>query len=139
MMIQITPTLFISADELIYTYIHSSGPGGQNVNKVATSVQLRFDVEHSPYLATEVKARLIRLAGRKINREGLLFIEAKRFRSQVQNRSDAEKRLKNLIIKALVKPKNRRPTKRTKASQEKRIKEKKSKGKIKSFREATWE
>jgi ribosome-associated protein len=135
-MLQITPNLSISEDELIVTFIRASGPGGQNINKVATAVQLRFNVLKSPSLTEEVKTRLAKLAGSKMTKDGELVIEAKRFRVQEQNRADAELRLMALIRKALVRPKRRRPTRPTAASQARRIDAKKRKGKIKHLRQS---
>jgi ribosome-associated protein len=134
-MLQITPTLSIPDDELTCTFIRASGPGGQNVNKVASAVQLRFDVQNSPSLTEEIKARLIKLAGNKMTQDGVLVIEAKRYRSQEQNRSNAEQRLVAFIQKALVKPKRRRLTRPTAASQVRRIESKKRKGKTKRLRQ----
>jgi ribosome-associated protein len=85
-MLQITPNLSISEDELTVTFIRASGPGGQNINKVATAVQLRFDLHASPSLPEDVKSRLVKLAGSKVTQDGVLVIEAKRYRSQEQNR-----------------------------------------------------
>jgi ribosome-associated protein len=137
MMVEISPTLSIPENEFTYIFIRSSGPGGQNVNKVSTSVQLRFDVGNSQFLTDEMKARLFESAGRKINRSGILVIEAKRFRTQEQNRSAAESRLVTLIQNALVKLKKRYPTHPTKASQERRFKQKKLISRIKSLRRST--
>jgi len=133
-MLQITPTLSIPDDELTCTFIRASGPGGQNVNKVATAVQLRFNVWNSPSLTEEVKARLAKLAGKKMTQDGVLVIEAKRYRSQEQNRSDAEQRLAVLIQKAQVKPKRRRPTKPSAGSQARRVHKKKLHGETKRQR-----
>ena len=133
----ITPTLSIPTDELSCTYVRASGPGGQNVNKVSTAAQLRFDVRNSPSLTEEVKTRIIKLAGNKITQEGVLVIEAKRHRSQEQNRIDAESRLVTLILKALVRPKKRWPTKPSAASQARRVESKKRKGKAKRLRQST--
>jgi ribosome-associated protein len=138
-MLHITPTLSIPDDELTCTFIRASGPGGQNVNKVATAVQLRFDVLNSPSLIEEVKARLVKVAGNKMTQDGVLVIEAKRYRAQEQNRSDAELRLAALIQKALVRPKRRWSTRPTAASQARRIESKKRKGKIKRLRQSTSE
>ena len=135
-MLQITPSLAIPENELTFTFVHSSGPGGQNVNKVATAVQLRFDVQNSPSLPNEVKTALIRLAGRRIASGGVLVIEAKRHRGQEQNRLEAQGRLVTLIQKALVRPKRRRPTKSTLASQVKRIESKKRRGATKHIRQS---
>lgn len=132
-MLEITPTFQIDERELQFDYIRASGPGGQNVNKAATAVQLRFDVNNSS-LPEEAKARLTRLAGKRITSEGILLIEAKRFRTQEQNREDALQRFVGLVRKSLVQPKARRKTKPTKASKEARLKAKKRKGDIKRLR-----
>lgn len=132
---EITPSLQIDERELQIDFIRSSGPGGQNVNKVATAVQLRFDVNNSA-LPEEVKARLIHLAGKRITNEGVLLIEAKRFRTQEQNREDAIQRFVELVRKSLVKPKARKKTKPTAAAKAQRLKEKKRKGEIKKLRQS---
>ena len=134
-MIVITPSLQIDEREVQIEFIRASGPGGQNVNKVATAVQLRFDVRAAS-LPEEVKARLIHLAGKRMTSEGVLLIEAKRFRTQEQNREDAIQRFTELVRKSLVKPKARRKTKPTAASREERLKEKKRKGEIKKMRQS---
>jgi ribosome-associated protein len=132
-MIEITPFIQIHENELGFEYIRASGPGGQNVNKVATAVQLRFDVRASS-LPEDVKVRLTRLAGRRMTMEGVLVIEAKRFRTQEQNRFDATERLVDLVKKAVEKPKHRRKTKPTAASQEKRLRTKKQRSQVKQIR-----
>jgi ribosome-associated protein len=114
-MITITPTIAIRENEIKLDFIRSSGPGGQNVNKVATAVQLRFDVKNSPSLSHEVRSRLVRLAGRKITEHGILIIQAGRFRKQERNRQDAIDRLKKLIRKASEKPNIRIKTKPNRA------------------------
>lgn len=134
-MIQITPSIQIRSNELHFDYIRASGPGGQNVNKVATAVQLRFDARASS-LPEEVKARLIRLAGKRVTDDGVLLIEAKQLRTQEQNREDAIQRLIALIRRASVKPKARKKTKPTKASKEKRLQSKKRRGEIKKVRQS---
>lgn len=134
-MIEITPSLQIDERDLQIDFVRSSGPGGQNVNKVATAVQLRFDVRTSS-LPEEVKARLIRLAGNRITSEGVLLIEAKRFRTQEQNREDAIQRFVELVLKSLVKPKARKKTRPTQASKEQRLQEKKKRGEIKKIRQS---
>jgi ribosome-associated protein len=134
-MLEITPSLHIDERELQIDFIRASGPGGQNVNKVATAVQLRFDV-HASSLPSEVKARLIHLAGKRITSEGELLIEAKRFRTQEKNRGDALQRFAELVRKSLVAPKARKKTKPTASSKEERLKEKKRKGEIKKLRQS---
>jgi ribosome-associated protein len=133
-MLEITPTIFLDEKELTYEFIRASGPGGQNVNKVATAVQLRFDVSRSPSLPPDVKERLVRLAGSRITSGGILVIEAKRFRTQEQNRVDAQDRLVTLIQKAVIKPKDRRPTRPGASARAKRVDLKKRRGTIKKLR-----
>jgi ribosome-associated protein len=133
-MIRINHQISIEESELVFSFIRSSGPGGQNVNKVATAVQLRFDVLHSPSLTEEVKSRLIRLAGKRMTLDGVLLIEARRFRTQEKNKQDAIERLTKLILKAAIKPKKRIHTLPNRSSREKRLKEKKKKGEIKKYR-----
>jgi len=134
-MIEITPSLQIDERELQIDFIRASGPGGQNLNKVATAVQLRFDVRGSS-LAEEVKARLMHLAGKRMTGDGVLLIEAKRFRTQEKNREDAIQRFVELVRKSLIEPKARRKTKPTATSREERLKEKKRKGEIKKLRQS---
>ena len=131
---EIKPGLSIPDSELSISFIRSSGPGGQNVNKVATAAQLRYDVRNSPALPVEVKERLAKLAGYRMTQDGILVIEAKRYRTQEQNRADALLRLTDLIQKALVRPKRRRFTRPTAASRERRVVEKKKRGAIKLTR-----
>ena len=133
-MIQITPALAIDENEIKMEFIRSSGPGGQNVNKVATAVQLRFDAARSPSLPDEVRERLIRLAGKKVTAEGILIINARRYRTQERNRQDAIDRLVALIRKATIKPKRRRKTKPTLASKQRRRENKRRKSEIKRLR-----
>lgn len=107
-MIEVSPTIKIDESEIQFDFIRASGPGGQNVNKVSTSVQLRWNVRASSALAPDVKERLIRLAGSRVTEEGILIIEAKRFRSQEKNKEDALKRLATLVQQALLVPKTRK-------------------------------
>ncbi|MGD2270712.1 MAG: alternative ribosome rescue aminoacyl-tRNA hydrolase ArfB [Desulfobacterales bacterium] len=133
-MIHITPEIKISEKEIKLDFIHAAGPGGQNVNKVATAVQLRFDVKNAPLLPDNVRKRLIRLAGRRITEDGILVIQAKRFRSQERNRQDARQRLVKLIRMACEQPKTRRKTKPTRASKERLLAAKRHRGQIKRLR-----
>jgi ribosome-associated protein len=140
--IEITPSVKIEESELQLDFVRASGPGGQNVNKVATSVQLRFDVRSSPSLEADVKERLIKLAGSRVTENGVLIIEAKRYRTQEQNRLDAIQRLVVLIQKALEKPKLRKKTRPSITSSAARVDEKKRRGAVKRTRKYTsqdWE
>jgi len=134
-MLHITRNIAINENEITFSFIRSSGPGGQNVNKVATAAQLRFDVKNSPSLSEAVKKRLIRLGGSRITDDGVLTITAQRFRTQERNRIDGLERLTALIRKAATPPKPRRKTRPPKKSIEKRIQDKKSRSKIKKLRQ----
>jgi ribosome-associated protein len=133
-MIQINSRLAIGENEIEESFIRASGPGGQNVNKVSSAVQLRFDVLHSPTLPKEVRVRLIRLAGRKMTRDGVLVITAQRHRSQDHNRKDALERLVDMIRLAAIRPTLRKPTTPTRASRHKRLAVKKLRGNVKKLR-----
>src|SRR5216684_6751662 len=135
-MIRINDHIAIDDSEISESFIRSSGPGGQNVNKLATAVQLRFDVRHSPSLPHEVRARLERIAGRRLTRDGVLVITAQRHRTQERNRDDALTRLIDLIRRAAVPPTPRRPTRPTMASRARRLEGKKRRSGIKALRGA---
>jgi len=130
----ITDTIAIDEAELSETFVRSSGPGGQNVNKVSSAVQLRFDVRQSPSLPNEVAVRLMRLAGKRLTKEGVIVIIAQSHRQQERNRADARERLFDLIRQAAVRPVPRRATKVPKAQKQKRIEGKKHRSTIKSLR-----
>jgi ribosome-associated protein len=133
-MIRINDRIFIEERELKESFIRASGPGGQNVNKVSSAVQLRFDARHSPSLPNDVSVRLQRLAGNKLTRDGVIVISAVRHRSQDRNRAEARERLFELIREATIPPVPRRPTKPTKASKKRRLESKAHRSKIKNLR-----
>jgi ribosome-associated protein len=135
-MLQITDTLAIDDREFEERFVRASGPGGQNVNKVATAVQLRFDV-HASSLPDEVKTRLLSLSGSRMTTEGVLVIDAREHRTQAQNREAARARLVGLIEQATRRPKKRRPTRPGKAAKERRLTSKKQRGEIKEARGKT--
>jgi len=132
--IAVTPTITIDESELEERFVQASGPGGQNVNKVATAVQLRFDVANSPSLSDYVRGRLKTLAGRRMTREGILVIDARHHRTQERNREDARERLFELIRQAAERPKVRRPTRPTLASKKRRLEGKTKRAQIKKAR-----
>ena len=135
-MIVVTDLISVGDDEIELEYVQSSGPGGQNVNKVATAAQLRFNVRRSASLPEDVRQRLERLAGKRLTDEGILIIEARRYRSQEQNRQDAIDRLVVMIRKASEKPKPRKKTRPTAEAMQKRLDEKRRRGEIKRLRRA---
>ena len=125
---------FPPAAELEFRYVRASGPGGQNVNKVSTAVELRFDIAGSPSLSGDVKLRLRRIAGHRVNADGVLQIDARRFRTQEANRRDAVERLQELVRIASIKPKKRIATRPTRASKERRITRKRVRSGVKQRR-----
>jgi ribosome-associated protein len=133
-MIRVTDDIAIAESEISESFVRASGPGGQNVNKVASAVQLRFDVRKSPSLPEPVRQRLERLAGARLTKDGVVVISAERFRTQERNRQDALQRLLSLIRRAAEAPKPRRPTKPTKTSRERRLKEKAARSGLKRMR-----
>ncbi len=134
-MIEITENISIREDELQIEFVQSSGPGGQNVNKVASKAQLRFDT-HSASLPEEVRARLLHIARGRISEDGTLLIEARRYRTQEQNRADAIQRLVELLQKAAIAPKVRRKTRPTLASQQRRLDSKRRRAEVKRQRQS---
>src|SRR3954471_9764543 len=135
-MIRVTSSIAIDDDELDDSFVLVSGPGGQNVNKISSAVQLRFDVRRSPNLPNDVRARLERLAGSRLTRAGVLVIAAQRHRTQERNRQDARDRLIELIRRAAVAPAPRRATRPSSGARERRIQSKKRRGSIKDLRQA---
>ena len=135
-MIQITERIAIDEREIQEEFVRASGPGGQNVNKVATAVKLRFDVVKSPSLPEDTRQRLIRLAGKRMTEKGILVIDARRFRTQERNRQDAVKRLVTLIERASRIPKRRKKTGPSATSKQRRLDEKHHRGEIKKMRKA---
>lgn len=133
-MIRITPNIAIDENEVHQAFIRSSGPGGQKVNKTATAVQLRFDMRNSPSVPDDIRERLIVLAGERATTDGVLIIDARRFRTQEQNRQDAVQRLVELVRKAIAKPKTRRLTRPTPVSRKRRLQAKRRRGEIKRIR-----
>ena len=133
-MLHVTPTLTIPDVEIDERFVRASGPGGQNVNKVATAVQLRFDVSNSPSLEADVRARLMKIAGSRLTTDGVLVIDSREFRTQAQNREAARERLVELIRQATIKPKKRRKTRPSGASKLKRLESKRHRSDTKQRR-----
>lgn len=133
-MIRVNAQIELDEREIQEAFVRASGPGGQNVNKVSTAVQLRFDVAHSPSLPDPVRERLMNLAGRRLTQDGVLLIEAERFRSQRRNRDDALERLVEMIREACEEDKPRHPTRPTLASRKRRLESKQRRGATKKLR-----
>jgi ribosome-associated protein len=133
-MLQITPALFLDESELKYTFTHNSGPGGQNINKVETAVQLRFNIWENKTLPSEVKSRLVGAAGKRLTDQGEILIEARRYRSQQKNREDATRRLVELIRRAAQKPVKRIKTQPSVSAKAARVNDKKHRGEVKRIR-----
>jgi ribosome-associated protein len=133
-MIHVAPGIDLDENSLLFEFVRSSGPGGQNVNKVSTAVQLRFDVARSSALPEDVRARLIKLAGQRLTDDGVLIIESRSTRSQTRNREAAVEQLIELIRKAAIPPKSRRKTRPTASSKQKRLEGKAQRSRTKSLR-----
>jgi len=136
---QITDAIAIDESELSESFVRASGPGGQNVNKVSSAVQLRFDVRNSPSLPNDVAVRLMRLAGKRLTKEGVIVIIAQAHRDQTRNRADARERLFDLIKQAAVRPKPRRATKVPKSQKRQRLESKKHRSGVKAMRRGGWD
>jgi ribosome-associated protein len=133
-MIPVTASISLDPREIEESFVRASGPGGQNVNKVSSAVQLRFDVRNSPSLPEDVRERLVRLAGSRMTQDGILIIQAQDFRDQPRNREDAVARLVALIRAAAIRPKTRRATRPSKGAKERRLEAKSQRSGVKSMR-----
>jgi ribosome-associated protein len=133
-MISVTQDIAIDENELHFDFVRAAGPGGQNVNRVATAVQLRFDVRESPSLPEDVRARLMRQASNRINNDGILIINARRFRTQTRNRQDALDRLVKLIQEATRNPKSRKKMTPSRSARKRRLQDKRHRAQVKRFR-----
>ncbi|WP_207479056.1 alternative ribosome rescue aminoacyl-tRNA hydrolase ArfB [Arenibaculum pallidiluteum] len=133
-MIPVTDRIALDEAELDFSFVRASGPGGQNVNKVSTAVQLRFDLRNSPSIPASVRMRMVRIAGRKLTDDGVLVIDARRHRSQERNREEAVERLLEMIREAAVPPTPRRPTRPTLASKKRRLEAKGRRSGVKRMR-----
>ena len=138
-MLEITPALAIPDEELVERFVRASGPGGQNVNKVATAVELRFDARNSPSLPDALRERLLARRDRRITEAGVIVIAAQRFRTQERNREDARERLAALVLAALHVPKPRVATRPTRASKERRLGAKRERAQVKTTRRSRWD
>jgi len=134
-MIQVTPHIAIDESELVESFVRSSGPGGQNVNKVSSAVQLRFDARHSPSLPNDVAIRLMKIAGKRLTKDGVIVIAAQQHRQQERNRADARERLFEMIREAAIPPVPRRATKVPRSEKKKRLEGKKRRSEIKGLRQ----
>ena len=134
-MIQVTPHIAIDESELVESFVRSSGPGGQNVNKVSSAVQLRFDARRSPSLPNDVAIRLMKIAGKRLTKDGVIVIAAQQHRQQERNRADARERLFEMIREAAIPPVPRRATKVPRSEKKKRLEGKKRRSQIKGLRQ----
>jgi ribosome-associated protein len=134
-MIQVTPHIALDESELVESFVRSSGPGGQNVNKVSSAVQLRFDARRSPSLPNDVAIRLMKIAGKRLTKDGVIVIAAQQHRQQERNRADARERLFDMIREAAIPPVPRRATRVPKSEKKKRLEGKKRRSEIKGLRQ----